>query len=336
MKNQQIKMICFGVRKIEKSFFINLNKNYGYNLTLEEEYLTQNNIEKVEGHNAVMVRANCDCLAENLLKMKKYGIKYLLTRTTGYNHIDLDKAHKLGIKIAYVPNYSPNSVSELALSLGVSFLRNLFYISNKTKQYNFKIDDYMFAKEIRNSVIGIIGTGRIGLETAKAWKGIGAKVLGYDIFPNVKYNSILKYTSLETLIKCSDLISLHCPYIKNKNYHMVNEEFLNKMKKGSFLINTARGELLDLKAVYKAIIIKQLKGVGLDVIENEQDIFFKDYQNQKILNNNLINKLLKLYPRIIITPHIASYTDIALENMIKITYENLNMLILNKECKNLI
>ncbi len=166
--------------------------------------------------------------------MKEYGVKYLLTRTVGYNHIDLKKAHELGFKMAYVPGYSPNAVSELAVSMGNGLLRNLFYSANHQQNHNFKIDDFMFAKEIRNSTIGIIGTGRIGYQAAKAWHGMGAKVLGYDIYESDQAKSILTYCDLKTLLKESDLISLHCPYIKEENYHLVDKNFLAKWNLDQF------------------------------------------------------------------------------------------------------
>ncbi len=163
-----------------------------------------------------MVRANCDCYEQNLLKMKEYGVKYLLTRTVGYNHIDLIKAHELGFKMAYVPGYSPNAVSELAVSMGNSLLRNLFYSANHQQNHNLKIDDFMFPKKIRNSTIGIIGTGRIDYQAAKAWHGMGAKGLGYDMYESDQAKSILTYCDLKTLLKESDSISLHWYILKKK------------------------------------------------------------------------------------------------------------------------
>ncbi|WFG96299.1 hypothetical protein M1771_09490 [Spiroplasma citri] len=187
----------------------------------------------------------------------------------------LTKAHELGFKMAYVPGYSPNAVSELAVAMGNDFLRNLFYMDNNERKTNFKVDDFMFAKEIRNSTIGIIGTGRIGFEAAKAWHGMGDKVLGYDIYENDSVRTVLTYTDLNTLLKESDLVSLHCPYIKEQNHYFVNKEFIAQMKPGSVLINAARGQLMDSEAVYEVVKSNNLKGVGLDVLENEGDVFFK-------------------------------------------------------------
>jgi D-lactate dehydrogenase len=234
--------------------------------------------------------------------------------------------------MAYVPGYSPNAVSELAVAMGNAFLRNLFYMANNERQTNFKVDDFMFAKEIRNSTIGIIGTGRIGCEAAKAWHGMGAKVLGYDIYENDSVQAVLTYTDLNTLLKESDLVSLHFPYIKDQNHHFVNKEFLAQMKPGAVLINAARGQLMDSEAVYEAVKSNHLKGVGLDVLENEGDVFFQDFNENKT-PDNLTNKLLTLYPRVIITPHIGSYTDEAVKNMIEKTYENLKEILTNGESK---
>jgi len=328
-----MKIICYGVRETDQEFFNSLNKKYNYQLILKSELLTHENIATAKGCDAVMLRANCIADEQNLNQLKSYGVKYLLTRTVGFNHIDVAYAKSLGFLVARVPAYSPNAVSELAVALAVGLLRNTFYIANNSTNKNFKVDNFIFAKEIRNSTIGIIGTGRIGIEFAKAFKGMGAKILGYDIYPNKNNETILEYTDLNTLLKNSDLISLHTPYIPGENDKMVNQDFLNKMKDGSFLINAARGELIDHEALYQALITNKLKGAALDTINQEGEIFFKDFKNQK-LPIEIYEKLNSLYPRVIITPHIGSYTDEATKNMIEISYQNLDDLINNRDCLN--
>lgn len=328
-----MKIICYGVRETDQAFFTSLNQKYHYQLILKPELLTHENVTTAKDCDAVILRANCLADKQNLDQLKSYGVKYLLTRTVGYNHIDVAYAKSLGFLMARVPAYSPNAVSELAVALAVGLLRNTFYIANNSAKKNFKVDNFIFAKEIRNSIIGIIGTGRIGIEVAKAFKGMGAKVLGYDIYPNKNNKSILEYTDLNTLLKKSDLVSLHTPYIPNENNQMVNQSFLNKMKDGSFLINAARGELIDHEALYQALISNKLKGAALDTINHEAEIFFKDFKKEK-LPIAIYEKLNSLYPRVIITPHIGSYTDEATKNMIEISYQNLDDLINNRDCPN--
>ncbi|AXK51769.1 NAD(P)-dependent oxidoreductase [Spiroplasma alleghenense] len=329
-----MKMICYGVRETEKQFFIDLNKKFGYDLILEPKLLTHENITTVNGCEAVMLRANCVADKQNLIKMKEAGVKYVLTRTVGVNHIDVPACRELGLKTGYVPFYSPNAVSELALALGMGLMRNTFYMVNKTGvNKDFTVDSFMFAQEIRNSTIGIIGTGRIGLETAKGWHGMGAKVIGYDLYENKGAKGIIEYKKLDELIKTSDLISIHCPYIAGENEHMINKDFISKMKPNSFIVNASRGELLDPVALYEAIKSNHIKGAALDVVEKEPQIFFKTFGNDK-LPIEAYEKLHQFYPRVVITPHIGSFTDEAVKNMVETTYLNLQEYLKTGQCKN--
>ncbi|WP_026389800.1 NAD(P)-dependent oxidoreductase [[Acholeplasma] multilocale] len=329
-----MKIVCYGVRETEKVFFNQVNEKFNFQLTLVPELLTHQNIDTVDGHEAVLLRANCVADKINLEKMKEKGVKYLLTRTVGVNHIDIKEAQTLGFKMGYVPFYSPNAVSELAVSLGCGLLRNIFHTTNKTgNTKNFKVDNKMFAKEIRKSTIGVIGTGKIGYEVAKSWKGIGAKVLGFDIYPAEIAKEVLEYTDIENLISQSDLITLHCPFIKGENFHMIDEKFISKMKDGSYLVNTARGELVDPQALYDAIVNGKLNGAALDVVEQESEIFFKEYLDAKI-TIDAYEKLHSLYPQVVFTPHIGSYTDEAVTNMVETSFNNLKQWIENNSCIN--
>lgn len=326
-----MKLICYGVRKVEVEFFKKLNK-FGYELTLVEELLNDTNIDLIEGHEAVMLRANCPGNRENLMKMKDFGVKYLLTRTVGYNHIDLDAAKELGFKTARVPGYSPSAIAELAVSLAMMLVRRTGYMVSNARNKDFTVNEYMFAPEIRNLTIGIIGTGKIGLTAAKIFKGMGSKVIAYDVYPNESAKDIVEYVSLETLRDQADVISLHCPYFKESNHHFINREFINNMKDGSFIVNTARGELQDLDAIIEALESNKLCGYATDVLEKEKDYFFKNLSGKTL--DDQMEKLVSLFPKALITPHIGSYTDEALTNMVEISYENLDEYLKTGTCGN--
>lgn len=330
-----IKMVCYGVRDTEKEFFTSLNEKFGYSLVLVKELLTHTNIDTAKSADAVMLRANCIADKQNLDKLKEFGVKYVLTRTVGVNHIDIDYADQLGFKMARVPFYSPNAVSELAVSLAVGLLRNTYYMADNMRKKNFKVDDFMFAKEIRNSTIGIIGTGRIGMEVAKAFKGMGAKVLGFDIYPNDDNKVILDYVTLDELLEKSDLITLHSPYIPGENDNMINKDTIAKMKKGAFIVNAARGELINHQDLLVAIKSGYIKGAALDTLQNEGQIFFKDFEDKQ-LPIEVYQELSQLYPRVIFTPHVGSYTDEAVKNMVETTYENLSEFEKTGQCKNVV
>lgn len=326
-----MKLICYGVRKVEEEFFKKLN-TYGYELTLVEELLNDNNIDLIEGHKGVMLRANCPANEKNLNIMKEYGVEYLLTRTVGYNHIDLNKAKELGFKMARVPKYSPNAISELVVTFAMNLVRKGAYMFQRSREKNFLVDEYMFSPEIRNLKVGVIGTGKIGYTTAKLFKGLGSEILAYDVYENESAKEILTYVSLDELLEKSDIITLHCPYIKGENDNLINESFIEKAKDGVVIINTARGELQDVKAIIKGIESGKIGGFGTDVFSNEKEFFFKDMSGKEIDSD--VEKLISLYPRALVTPHIGSYTDEALTNMIEVSYENLKELMEKGTCEN--
>lgn len=328
-----MKIISYGVRPIEEYFFHDLNIS-SYELTLIPELLTDENVEFCKGADVLLLRGNCQADRKNLTKIKEYGVQYILTRTTGYDHIDLEAVKDLDFKLcARVPSYSPNAISELAVSLALGLRRKSFAILAKTSVKNYIAYDDYFAKEIRLSTVGIIGVGRIGMCSIKAFQGLGAKTLGYDPFPSEEAKNLVELVSLDTLLTKSDIVVLHCPYFKDVNSFLVNKEFIAKMKDKSILINTARGELVDLSAVLEGIESGKLAGVGLDVLERERDCFFKDHVGQKLLDP-IVEKLVSYYPKVIVTPHLGSFTDEALTNMIKISYSNLEQFLQTGFCDN--
>lgn len=327
-----INLVCYGVRDVETEYFNRLNK-YDFKTTYVKDLLNTENLHLIEGNEAVMLRGNCPANEENIRVMADYGVKYLLTRTVGYNHIDLDAAKKYGMKVARVPGYSPNAIAELALTLAMMLLRNTAYTVSKTRKQDFTADAQMFSPEIRNCTVGIIGTGKIGLTAARLFKGLGARVIAYDLYPSEEGKEVVEYMSLDEVISQSHVVSVHCPYFKGSNHHMINDDFIAKMKTGAILINTARGELHDVEAVIRALESGKLGGFGTDVLEGEQKVFFKDLRNQELEDKN-IEKLVKMFPKVIITPHIGSYTDEALVNMVEISYDNLNDILIKGKSEN--
>ncbi len=329
MKKQ---ILCFGVREYEMPFFNELGVKYNFDLKLEAPFLTNDNYELSLGAEIVMVRGNCFLNESSITKMHEKGLRYLLTRTVGYNHIDIEACKKLGIEVAYVPGYSPNAIAELAVSLAMMLLRNTAYMVNLSRQKDFRVTNQMFSREIRNCKVGIIGCGKIGLTAAKLFKGLGAEVLGYDVFQSDAAKEVVTFVELDELIKSSDIISLHMPHIKGVNDHMVNEEFISKMKDNAIFINTARGELMDLNAIVTALENNKLYGAGLDVIENEKELFFKKFEGK--IENELYERAVNLFPKLLFTPHVGSSTDEALTNMIEISLQNMVEYLDTNTCKN--
>lgn len=327
------KVTCYGVRKNEVEFFHKLNK-YGYELNLVENLMSKENVEEAKGSDAVIVRGICAANAENLEMLSSYGIQYVFTRAAGINNIDLKTAEKLGIKVARVPGYSPNAIAELSLTLAMMLLRHTAYTVERTSKYDFRVTPTMFSKEIRNCKVGIIGVGKIGLTEAKLFKGLGAEVLGYDVYQSDEAKQTVKFLELDDLLEQSDIISLHMPYIAGQNDKFVNTEFISKMKTGAILINTARGELQSNEAVLDALKSNKLGGYATDVFDNESKLFFKNHENGNQIHDQVVRQIIDFYPKVLVTPHIGSNTDEALSNMIETSFDNLNEILTTGKCKN--
>ncbi|KXT62111.1 NAD(P)-dependent oxidoreductase [Lactococcus sp. DD01] len=316
-----MKVLFYGVRPIEVKYFHKINEKFKYDLILEEELLKDDNIELAKGCDAVVLRANCKADKAYIDLIKTYGVRYLFTRTVAYNHINVEYAKASGLSVARVPSYSPNAIAELAVSFALQLSRTAPMIANMTKK-DFRAHSNYFAKEIRNSTVGIIGTGKIGLTAAKVFKGLGARVLGFDLYPNDDARAILEYVSLEELQKQSDIVSLHVPYFAGSNDEMVNAAFLSKMKVGSILVNTSRGEIQNHADILEAVKSGKIQGYATDVFTGESAYFFKNFE-EKALPDPVVEELINLYPQVLVTPHIGSFTDEALINMIETSMENL-------------
>ena len=209
----------------------------------------------------------------------------------------------------------------------MTLLRNVTYTGNKTKDKNFIVDKQMFSREIRNCTVGVLGLGRIGMTAAKLFKGLGANVIGFDIFPKTGVEDIVTQMPMDEVLAKADIITLHAPYIKE------NGKAIAKMKDNVILINTGRGELVDTDALVEALESGKIYGAGIDTLDNEVAIFFKDFKGEK-LPVPAFEKLVNMYPKVILTPHVGSYTDEAALNMIETTFDNLKEYLDTGDCKN--
>lgn len=316
-----MKIVCYGVRPIEEPYFHRLNQD-NYELKLVPDFMNDENVAEAQGMDAVLIRGNCAATAENLAKIASYGIKYVFTRTVGFNHIDLTAAKELGIQIARVPNYSPYAVAELAMTLGMQMFRSTSAVVANTAHGDFRVQPGYFSKEIHSSTVGIVGAGKIGIAEAKLYHGMGAKVLAYDPFPNDRFKDIVEFVSLEELLAQSDIVSVHVPYFPGKNENMFNAESFKLMKNSAIFVNTARGELVDHQAVIDAIKQGEIAGYAADVFVAEKDIMGKEFASINELPNPQVQALAALYPKVLLTPHVGSFTEPALEDMISISFKN--------------
>ena len=327
------KIICFGVRDYEKPYFEKLGKQYGYDLVLSPVYISNDTWELAKGYEIVMVRGNCNLDAAHMKLLKENGLKYYLTRTAGYNHVDVAACKELGIETAFVPGYSPNAISELALSLAMALLRNIVYTTDLTHKGKFKVTNQMFSREVRGCTVGIMGCGRIGCTTANLFKGLGAKVIGYDVYQSDYAKGIVEFKDIDDFIKEADIIICHMAYIKGKNDNFISKEMISKMKQDAIIVNVARGQVMDTQAAVEAVKEGKLAGLGLDVLSDEAKLFNHEFDPEH-MDTPLHQDIVNLYPKVLITPHIGSATDMALIDMIEVSLKNMDEYLATGTCKN--
>ncbi len=253
-----------------------------------------------------------------LTRMAKNNIKLYVTRSTGYNHIDLEAAKALNIKIANIPAYSPNAIAELTLALVLDLNRLVSDQAYRFYQRDFKRPTKLF-KEIRDCTVGILGVGSIGAVSARYFQAMGAKVIGYNRSINNELLDIIEYLSMQEVIDQSDILLLHLPYHKDENHYLINKDSLKNAKSNLIIVNTARGELVNLTDIIDLLKQDRLMGYGADVFENEQHYIGK---KEPTRDDPIINEALNMFPKIIFTAHMGAATSRAIETMIKMAIDN--------------
>jgi len=280
-------------------------------------------------HEAVCIFVNDDCQKETVEKLKSSGIKLILLRCAGTDNVDLEAAKSAGIRVYSVPGYSPNAVAEHAVALVLSLNRKTHKSYNRVREANFNLDG-LLGFDIKGKTVGVFGTGRIGAVFANIMKGFGAKLLAYDVYKNenlVKETGI-SYVSLDEMLSQSDIISIHMPLTKETT-HIINDENIEKMKKGVMIVNTSRGPLVDTKAVIRGLKTGKIGYLGLDVYEEEKKLFYED-RSGDILGDDVFARLLT-FPNVIITGHQAFFTKEAQENIVSSTLENVSNFLEGKD-----
>jgi D-lactate dehydrogenase len=271
-----------------------------------------------------------DSMDKTLLqKLKDVGVKYLITRSAGMDHIDLDACKKIGIKTANVPNYGPETIAEHALMLTLCLLRKCKKIQANIHEGDYRLDE-LLSETIYGKTVGVIGTGSIGSRYAKMMHALGATVLGFDVLRDrvLEDNKILRYVEMNQLYREADIISLHLPLTKETRY-LFSEDTLKLLKKKPWIINTARGGLVDTRAMIHALKQNRVSGYATDVYEYETGLFFQKHE-QLPLPDSLFNKLL-LESNALVTPHLAFAGRVAIQNMMQQMHETLQKWALSNE-----
>jgi D-lactate dehydrogenase len=255
------------------------------------------------------------------------NLKLITTRSTGFDHIDIEACKKRGVIVCNVPSYGENTVAEHTFALILSLSRGVCRTCPRF-EHDFSIEGLM-GFDLKGKTIGVIGAGQIGLHVIRIAKGFGMNVLAYDARQNKILSEVMgfEYTSLEDLLSRSDIITLHIPYNKY-THHLLNKDKFKLVKKGAILINTARGSIVDTEALIEALDKKILSGAGLDVIEGEELIkeekqLLYDPKNLEVLANLVKGHILLSKDNVVFTPHIAFYSKEALERILETTVQNI-------------
>lgn len=271
------------------------------------------------------------------------NLKHIVTRSTGFDHIDIDETKARGISVSYVPAYGQNTVAEFSFALLLTLSRKILLCEKRVRSESlFSQTEELRGFDLEGKTIGVVGTGRIGQFVIRIAKGFGMKVVAFDAFPNTEMAEKLgfSYASLDDLLEQSDVVSLHLPYMKD-THHILNRGNINKMKKGSILINTARGGLIETAAIAYGLKEGIFSGVGLDVleeemfIEDETKLVFNENPSAVDLRITLENHYIIEHPRAIVSPHNAFNTKEAISRILDTTIENIQAFIKREE-KNLI
>lgn len=311
-----MKVIAFSVEEYEEPLLRDANHDQ-HELTLLSERLSADTVEKATGYDTILIFGKDDASEPVLKKLRELGIRFMVTRSAGMDHIDTDAAETLGITVKNIPVYSPSAIAEHAVALMLALGRHLTETTDRIRRFDFTLTNELVGFELNGKTAGIAGYGNIGQALAKILTGFGCTVLAYDTKPaNAEQESDVpvEMVSLDDLLKRSDVVSLHLP-MTDETKGLFNAETFARMKPGAMLINTGRGAVVNTKEAINALKNGQLGYLGIDVYENEKNLFYEDKSGTG-QRDPLIEELLGL-PNAMVTGHQAFLTQEALESMSK-------------------
>lgn len=323
----------YSSKQYDRDYFQAINKSYGHQLDFFDFRLNKKTAVMAEGYEAVCIFVNDEADEVVLKELHDLGVKIIALRCAGFNNVDLDAAKKLGLTVVRVPAYSPESVAEHTVGLMMTLNRRIHRAYQRTRDANFSLEG-LTGFNMYQRTAGVIGTGKIGIAVIRILKGFGMNILVHDPYQNQMAIDLgAKYVDLDTLYAQSDVITLHCP-MTPENHHMINNESFKKMKDGVMLINTSRGGLLDSKAAIHAVESGKIGSLGMDVYENEHDLFFEDKSND-IIHDDVFRRLSSCH-NVLFTGHQAFLTEEALRSIADITLNNITTLAKGLPCENIV
>ncbi|WP_283678672.1 D-2-hydroxyacid dehydrogenase [Lentilactobacillus sp. Marseille-Q4993] len=310
-----MKIVAYGIRDDEKPYLDKWSEeNSNVEVQSTGDLLDESTVELAKGADGVVTYQQKPYTAEVLDKLGSFGIKFLSLRNVGVDNIDADAAKRNGIQVTNVPAYSPEAIAEFTVTQLMRLLRRTPTFDKKQSQGDLRWAPDI-AEELNQMTVGVFATGRIGRAAMKIYQGFGAKVIAYDVFHNPELEKQGIYVETpEELYAQSDVISLHAPATK-ENEHMLNDDAFSKMKDGVYILNPARGALIDTDALVRALDSGKVAGAALDVYEDEVGIFNTDFGSFDKIPDERLKGLMKR-DNVLVSPHIAFYTKRAVRNMV--------------------
>ncbi|MCL1632724.1 D-2-hydroxyacid dehydrogenase [Sporolactobacillus sp. CPB3-1] len=309
-----IKILMYGVQSHEQEIIAQWAKKHSAEVHTTADMLSEHTVAAADGFDGICIQQPIALGGPNVYaQLKSYGIRQIATRTAGYDMIDLKEAEKNGLVVTNVPAYSPYAVAELAVTQALQLVRHIPQFQKRIADNDFRWAG-LLSREIRSLTVGIIGTGRIGATAAKLFKGLGATVIGFDQYPNQQLSEVLDYRhSLEDVLKEADIVSLHTPLFDSTR-HMINKNTLKIMKRSAYLINIARGGLINTADLIDALETGQIAGAALDTFENEE--FINKNLGDRKLDDPYLEKLIAM-DQVLLTPHVGFFTETAIRNIVE-------------------
>lgn len=314
-----MKIAVFSTKSYDECFLRDANRKAGHELSFFEPRLSDRTCRLAEGFPAVCAFVNDQLTAGVLQGLAAGGTRLVAMRCSGFNNVDLRAAERLGMTVARVPAYWPHAVAEHTVGLMLALSRRLYKAYNRVREGNFNLEG-LLGMDVHDKTAGVVGTGRIGSIVARILLGFGCNVLCYDVKQDPQLEAAgARYVPIRELLAQSDIVSLHCPLMP-QTHHLIDEAALAGMKQGVMLINTSRGALVDARAAVRALKSGKIGALGLDVYEEEADLFFEDLST-RVIQDDVFARMLT-FPNVLITGHQAFFTQGAMEAIAAETIEN--------------
>ncbi|ACX94937.1 2-hydroxyacid dehydrogenase [Halothiobacillus neapolitanus] len=326
-----MRVAVFSSKPYDQESLTRANAAFRHELHFFEAALNLQTCSLAENAEAVCVFVHDQIDAHLLCCLAGRGVKVVALRCAGFNNVDLPAAREVGIDVVRVPAYSPYAVAEHAVAMMLTLNRHTHRAYNRVREGNFALNG-LLGFDMNGKTVGIVGTGRIGTVLARIMIGFGCTVLAYDLYPNDECKALgVRYVPLDELLPQSDIISLHCP-LSEETRHLIDSKAIGKMKRGAMLINTGRGALIDTSAVIAALKSGHIGALGLDVYEQEENLFFEDH-SEEIIQDDVLERLMT-FPNVLVTAHQGFFTREAIDAIAKITLNNLKQVEAAEPCPN--